>query len=220
LRFEIQVATKQQAIRNKSNPKIKQSQNQQSKQIPASLVIIVVTTKQTTMSEAATTAQPVQELFIKMAVMAWDAHVNRVSKLLNELTDEQLAAEVAPGRNTGTYLLGHLVAVTDAMMPLLGFGEKRYPELEKVFLTSPDKSGLPHPSLPELRKYWQEVNTRLSNSIANTPPDDWFTRHTAVSEEAFAKEPFRNKLNVLINRTNHQSYHWGQLVFLGKKKAD
>jgi hypothetical protein len=29
-----------------------------------------------------------------------------------------------------------------------------------------------------------------------------------------AKEPHRNKLNLLMNRTNHLSYHLGQLVLL------
>jgi hypothetical protein len=172
------------------------------------------------MNDAAVTnqAQPVKELFIKMAVDAWNTHYARVNKLLDELSDEQLAAEVAPGRNTGIYLLGHLVAVTDRMMPLLGFGEAMYPQLEKPFLTSPDKSGLEMPSVQVLRQYWKEVNTKLSAAIANTSPDEWFMKHTAVSEADFAKEPHRNKLNVLINRTNHQSYHLGQLVFLGNKK--
>jgi hypothetical protein len=32
-----------------------------------------------------------------------------------------------------------------------------------------------------------------------------------ISEQDFAKEPMRNKLNVLINRTNHLAYHYGQL---------
>jgi hypothetical protein len=47
--------------------------------------------------------------------------------------------------------------------------------------------------------------------------DEWFNKHTAVSAEDFAKEPHRNKLNVIVNRTNHTSYHLGQLVYLVKK---
>ncbi|THU37091.1 DinB family protein [Niastella caeni] len=165
------------------------------------------------MNDVAVT-HPVQELFIKMAVAAWDTHFVRADKLFAELSDEQLATETAPGRNTGIYLLGHLVAVTDGMLPLLGFGEKLYPHLEKIFLTSPDKSGLEMPTVPELRKYWKEVNAALSAGIAKTTPDEWFRKHTAVSAEDFAREPHRNKLNVLINRTNHQSYHLGQLIYL------
>ena len=36
--------------------------------------------------------------------------------------------------------------------------------------------------------------------------------HSAVSEEDFVKEPLRNRLAVLASRTNHVSYHGGQLV--------
>lgn len=47
--------------------------------------------------------------------------------------------------------------------------------------------------------------------------EDWFMRHTAISEENFASEPHRNKLNIVMNRTSHLSYHLGQLVYLIKK---
>src|SRR5690348_5317115 len=96
------------------------------------------------MSDVALTTetQPVKELFIKMAVDAWNTQTSRLTKLFDALSDEQLATATAPGRNTGVYLLGHLVAVTDGMLPLLGYGEKIYPQLEKPFITSPDGSGL------------------------------------------------------------------------------
>ncbi|MEP6728015.1 MAG: DinB family protein [Bacteroidota bacterium] len=155
-----------------------------------------------------------QALVIKMIIAEWQKQNSRVDKLLETLADEQLASETAPKRNSGIYLLGHLAAVNDAMLPLLEFGTKLHPELEAVFLTNPDKSGLDKPSLAVLKGYWKEINAKLSEHINNMKFEDWFTRHTAVSEEDFAKEPHRNKLNILINRTNHQSYHIGQLVYL------
>jgi uncharacterized damage-inducible protein DinB len=162
--------------------------------------------------------QPGQELFIKMVLAAWDTHIARINKLLDELSDEILAAPVAPGRNTGTYILGHLVAVHDGMLPILGLGDKLYPQLEPIFLTNPDNTDTAKPAAQELRQYWTAVSAKLSQQIATMPADEWFNRHTAVSEADFAKEPHRNKLNILINRTNHLSYHWGQLVFLKPKK--
>ena len=69
-----------------------------------------------------------------MTLTAWDAQNNYLSKLLGALSDEQLSREIAPGKNTGTYLLGHLVAVSDAMLPLLGFGDRLFPALENVFI--------------------------------------------------------------------------------------
>jgi hypothetical protein len=37
-------------------------------------------------------------------------------------------------------------------------------------------------------------------------------RHNAVSEEDYAKDPTRNRLAVLLSRTNHMSYHLGQIT--------
>ena len=155
-----------------------------------------------------------EELAIKMIVAEWQKQNARVDKLLESLSEEQLSAETASGRNSGIYLIGHLAAVNDGMLPLLGFGDKRYPELSNVFLTNPDKSGLARPSLEELKSKWKEINADLDKHINALTPEEWFTRHTAVSEADFAKEPHRNKLNIIINRTNHQSYHLGQLAYL------
>ena len=57
-----------------------------------------------------------------------------MNKVLDRLSDEQLLKPTANGRNSGVYLLGHLAAVSDGLMTLLGFGEKQYPELENIFL--------------------------------------------------------------------------------------
>ena len=154
------------------------------------------------------------ELAIKISLDAWHAEITRTDKLFNELTDEQLRNEVSTGRNTGMYLLGHLTAVHDALFPLLGIGEKLYPELEGPFVKSPDNSGLETPSVKELRIYWKLVNEKLSESIDKFTTAEWFQKHTSVNEEDFIKQPHRNRLNVLVSRTNHLSYHRGQLVFL------
>jgi hypothetical protein len=169
------------------------------------------------MNDVALTTQPTKELFIKMVVDAWTASTNQVTKLFNELSDEQIKAETAPGRNSGIYLLGHLTAVTDRMLPLLGLGERSYPQLDKPFLVTPDKSGQEMPSVQELKQYWTAINAKLSAAIATLAPDEWFAKHTSVSAEDFAKEPHRNKLNLIINRTNHQNTHYGQLIYLKPK---
>ena len=157
-------------------------------------------------------------LFVKMAVSAWQSYNKRVDDLLEQLSDEQLLAETAPGRNRGIYLIGHLIAVSDGLFPILGFGEKLYPELNKIFLEDPDRLTSDIPSVNELREYWGRVNTKLADHIKEMPMDEWFNRHNNVSEADFAKEPHRNKLNIIVNRTNHTSYHLGQLVYLDKKE--
>ena len=139
------------------------------------------------------------------------------NKIFDNLSDEELMQEVAPGRNRGIYLLGHLTAVHDRMLPLLRFEEAKYPELTAVFLESPDKAVEAIPSASQLRQQWKDMNDTLSGHINNLPADDWFTRHANISEEDFITEPDRNRLKVLLDRTIHLSNHRGQLLLLQNK---
>ncbi|MEK6782139.1 MAG: DinB family protein [Bacteroidota bacterium] len=157
------------------------------------------------------------EIFVKMAVSSWETQNIRVTKLLNSLTDEQLLSETAPGRNRGIYLIGHLAAVSDGLLTLMEWGERLHPERDVVFVKNADKSGTEMPSVEEVRAYWSKVCAMVAKHIGSMQLDDWFQKHTTVAAEDFAKEPHRNKLNVLINRTNHMSYHLGQLIYLEKK---
>ena len=156
-----------------------------------------------------------KELFVKMVIDAWDAQNSKVDQLLEELSDKQLKAENAPGKNTGVYLIGHLTAVSDGLLPILGISERLYPQLEEVFLKNPEKSDLEKPSIADLKNFWRNVNLKIKGYFNEMKAEDWFGKHVAVSD--FAKEPHRNKLNVLLSRTTHQSYHLGQLINLKGK---
>ena len=156
------------------------------------------------------------EITTKIALDSWRGQVAATDKLFNELTDEDLYTEIAPGKNRGIYLLGHLTAVHDRMLPLLGFQEQKYPHLNEPFLTSPDKATSSIPSAAELRANWKEVNETLNKHLEGLSPDQWLQKHTSVSEEDFAKEPHRNRLNVVLGRTIHLSNHLGQLLLLKK----
>lgn len=155
-----------------------------------------------------------KQLSAKIALDTFTGQVRRAGKVIDALTDEQLAGEISPGRNTGTYLLGHLTAVHDAMLPLLGIGHRAHPDLDEPFLKNPDKTDLPKPGITALRTAWKEVNDTLTSKLSALTPDQWYERHTAVSEEDFAKEPHRNRLNVVIGRAGHLAYHLGQLALL------
>lgn len=153
---------------------------------------------------------------VKIVLDNWHGTVASANKLFDNLSDEQIQADVAPGRNSGAYLLGHLAVVNDRMLPLLGFGEQMHPELNEVFLTSPDKTGKDMPDVAWLRDYWKRTTDTLSQHFSSLAPEEWMHKHTSVSEEDFAKEPHRNRLNVLLNRTMHLNNHLGQMIFLKK----
>lgn len=154
------------------------------------------------------------ELFVKMVIDRWNASIVNLNRHLDALTDEQLQKEVAPGKNRGSYLLGHLIAVHDDMLILLDMGEKLYPELFETFIKNADKVATQTPTMSDLRKMWEKQNNFLHEKFETMKPEQWFEKHTAVSEEDFAKEPHRNKLNIIITRTSHLQYHTGQLVLL------
>jgi hypothetical protein len=158
-----------------------------------------------------------QEVFIKIVLDAWNIYIDRTGKLFDSLSDEALGRQVAENRNTGVYLLGHLAAVHDAMLPLLEFGERLHPELEEIFIKNPDRSGLAKPAVPLLRQYWKEINDTLAGYFKKLTPDEWFQKHRSISATDFVNEPHRNRLNVVVNRTNHLASHYGQLVFLKKQ---
>jgi hypothetical protein len=154
------------------------------------------------------------EIFLKMTFDRWNASVKNFDTLLSSLSDETLQKEIAPGKNRGIYLLGHIVAVHDDMLVLLDMGEKLYPELQEPFLKNADKVISPIPSAAELRTCWAKQCEVLQQKFDKMTPDNWFEKHTAVSTEDFAKEPYRNKLNIIVTRTTHLQYHIGQVRLL------
>ncbi len=153
-----------------------------------------------------------EEIFAATAVKLWNQVLGRVNDAVAALTEEQMQRRVAPNRNRVMYIVGHLIAVNDYLFPMLGLGERLYPELDEVYLKNPDGK-LPDPlSADDLKKAWFEVHSKLTAGIEAMPPLHWLERHSLVSEEDFAKEPLRNRLAVLSSRTTHVSFHAGQLV--------
>ena len=152
------------------------------------------------------------ELFVQTVVSSWKQIVSRLDQRFAPLDDEQLQKQVAPDRNRLFYLLGHLTAVHDRMLPLLGIGERLHPHLDEVYLNNPDRTFADPLSAVELKKAWDEVNNAITSAAEKFSVGDWLRKHAAVSEEDFAKEPTRNRLAVFLSRTNHASFHAGQVV--------
>lgn len=154
------------------------------------------------------------QTMVKMVLDRWYALLQNSDTFLAGIPDHRLLQEVAPGKNRGIYLLGHLIAVHDDMIPLLDIGTKLYPALSEPFIKSPDKTVAELPTVQELRDAWSRLHGVLKEKLGSVQTEQWFEKHTAVSAEDFAKEPHRNKLNIIITRTTHLSYHLGQLILL------
>jgi hypothetical protein len=157
-----------------------------------------------------------EELYLQVALNGWKGNIERADKMFFSLSDQEALQEIAPGKNRLIYLWGHLTATHDAMLPLLNIGQRLHPEFDVAFISNPDKAQAGIPSVELVRKAWREVNSRLFEGLARLSPADWLKKHSAVSEEDFAKEPLRNRLAVLLSRTNHLSYHLGQTALRPK----
>ena len=144
-------------------------------------------------------------------LQSWKQMIGRLDTMLASMGDDDLSKEVAPGRNRISYLLGHLTAVHDRLFPLLGLGERLHPEFDAPYLENPDRHTDAGHSPADLRQAWNEVNGKLTAALEALRPEQWLERHTSVSEEDFAKDPLRNRLAVVLSRTNHMAFHAGQI---------
>src|SRR5579872_6989126 len=155
-----------------------------------------------------------QDLFIRTVLANWNLAIGRITSVFDRQSDADLLQPIAPGKNRVVYLLGHLTAVHDRMLPLLGFGERRFPHLDELFITNPDNPQAAIPAVAQLRGQWAAINQLLTEKLSALTPEEWLAKHESVSAADFEKEPHRNRLNVVLSRTGHVSYHHGQLALL------
>src|SRR5712671_3776061 len=160
-----------------------------------------------------------EKSLIDSALRGWNSNVERAEKLFGGLSPEQLEQEVAPGKNRLIYLWGHLAAVNDALLPLLGIGERLHPEFEGMFISNPDRSVQLTVSGQLLKTAWQEINQKLWEGFSKFSGSDWAQRHTAVSEQDFEREPHRNRFTVLLGRTAHLPITWGRWHWRGQRHS-
>jgi hypothetical protein len=154
---------------------------------------------------------------VDSALRTWKQNIERANKLFTGLSEEQLLQEVAPGKNRLIYLWGHLTAVNDALLPLLGLGPRLHPELDSMFLSNPDRPLEKTLSGEDLRRIWDEINESLSTAFSKLSTSEWTQKHTSVSEEDFLREPHRNRFTILLGRTGHLAYHLGQATLATRR---
>jgi len=154
----------------------------------------------------------IEKLLSQTVLNSWKSANQRVSDLIAQLSEKQIQDEISPGRNRALYIVGHLTAVSDRMFPLLGLGERRFPNLDTVYLEHPDRTEADPLAPADLKAAWQDLATRLTDALEVFTPEEWLQKHTAVSDSDFAKDPGRNRMAVVLTRTNHISYHMGQLM--------
>jgi DinB superfamily len=142
---------------------------------------------------------------------SWKLVVQHANDALLNLTDEQLQLQVAPGRNRIYYLLGHLAAVHDRALPMLGNRDRLYPELDVNFIQAPDCATYDLELNDALKSAWVAINEAVTISCEKLTQLEWIEHHADVSAAGFMLTPRYNRLSILLSLTNHTSYHLGQI---------
>ena len=155
-----------------------------------------------------------EEMLVDGALRNWRATMDRAGKLFRSLSDDELQKEIAPGKNRLVYVWGHLAAVNDSMIRLLGIGERLHPELDLIFIENPDRA-IPHNlGASAISDIWKQLDEFLWEHFTKLTPGEWLERHQSVSPEDFEKETHRNRYAILLGRTGHIQYHLGQAILV------
>jgi hypothetical protein len=97
-----------------------------------------------------------ENLMIQSVLSNWRLTITRLSTLFGGLSPAEFFEEVAPGRNRIVYFLGHLTAVHDSTLEVLGFGTRSHPELDEFFIKKPDRVHETLPDVADLMSFWEE----------------------------------------------------------------
>jgi len=159
-----------------------------------------------------------ETMFVDLVLRNWKQGTDRVEKFFGGQSEQDLQREIAPGKNRLIYLWGHLTAVNDALRPLLGFGSRLHPELDDMFIKNPDRAKEPILSGAEVKRCWTEINESLWTHFQALTPAQWLEKHNSVLMEDFAREPHRNRCNVVLNRLGHTAEHLGQALLVEPRK--
>lgn len=155
-----------------------------------------------------------ENLTKKTVLNSWKSVNHRFNEVISQFSEEDLKKEIAPGRNRVLYIVGHVTATNDRLFALLGIGERKYRDLDSAYIDQPDGAA-DDPIVPSaLRAASEDVARCITEALERFSPENWLEKHTAVSDEDFAKDPGRNRLAVVLSRTNHMSYHLGQIMLV------
>ncbi len=156
-----------------------------------------------------------ENLIIDQCIKAWEQRIAQATRLMDSLSEWAMDTEIAPGRNKVVYVIGHLLIVHDKLIEGMELGERKHANLDALFLDArqPDAQ---YPDTAWIKENWKEQSEFLNEKFNQMTEADWLSKHAYVRAEDFALQPERNKLNLLLSRTNHLSSHNGQLALVKK----
>ena len=109
-----------------------------------------------------------EEALVTSTLNSWKNWIERADKSFSLLTEGQMQKEVAPGKNRLIYLVGHLTAVHDRMLPLLELGPRLHPELDAPFISNPDRATAELPQPKRSRSHGRRSTANCLQDLKNS----------------------------------------------------
>lgn len=155
---------------------------------------------------------------LAICLLQWSTYNKRMEKVFETISAENFNTPIVANGNSPSWLLGHLVDTDDKLLELFGIRQRLFPELSSIYHHERGSNQTGHLTREDLQKKWKSISDELDRAFNTWSETDWLSRHTAVSESDFAKEPHRNKLNVMLSRVTHKASHLGQISMLTLKE--
>lgn len=136
--------------------------------------------------------------------------------IISSLSEDDLKKEIAPGRNHGVWLLGHLITCEDDFALFMGKGEITYPAYHDMF--AEETKPLPfenYPPVSEMREKWKEM-LKKNKKIYDELRDEEL--HEAQAQLKGENDFCKTKEDVAVHWQLHLMYHAGQLGMLVPKE--
>jgi uncharacterized damage-inducible protein DinB len=149
---------------------------------------------------------------LDICLLQWDIFNRSMRKVLDTISDENFHKPIVNNGNSPSWLLGHLADTDDALLELFGIRKRMFPNLAKIYHHERGTNQSGHLTKEELSNQWNDIVGELDMAIKSYRENEWLSRHMAVSEEDFKREPHRNKLNVMLSRVIHKASHLGQIA--------
>lgn len=153
---------------------------------------------------------------IEICLLQWTTYNMRMQKIIDSIGEQNFNSPVSPNGNSPSWLFGHLADTDDKLLELFGIRSRLYPELEKIYHHERGINQTGHLSKQDLNAKWKAISAELDRAFKSWSESDWMSKHTAVTEDDFKKEPHRNRLNVMLSRVGHKASHLGQVAMQPK----
>ncbi|MBP9095220.1 MAG: DinB family protein [Ignavibacteria bacterium] len=153
---------------------------------------------------------PVSKILAKQYVES----VGWTDWILRTLSDADLKLEIAPGKNHGVWILGHLIACEDDFTLFMGKGELSLPKYQELF--GEGSKLLPvenYPPVSDLREKWNDLIRRNKKVYDNLNDIELIETQAQIEKNDF----WKTKEDIAVHWQHHLMYHAGQLGILTSK---